>query len=1114
MKFYKLNIIFVFVAAVLATTFFGCVDELPLPDTAIGEGEARVTATVSFNPLVSALDRKSRATAGNALKNINTLTVVVYDKQKRLYKIFYNAQLNPKVDIDGNEDMPQDSAKYEHDRAEETTAKATVTFPEALPFGKYYIYAIANVDEKYINTFSVSDPEKLKKISYQWNSDNITANGQMFGYFTNKDDEQSYGFDAPVSIVNNTHTELHAWVKRLASKVTVVYDGSGLHQGVTVYIHKVTIKDIPEYCTLGEFNSPHNTDSLIADGESIYYAYNENVDGMVDSDLYPDVSQFEHWMPIRKAYKPKGAFTIGADNDTVYHSEAAHALYFYENMQGNYEGQAAYDKRQFADSVGSNINKPGQPGYKDNIRYGTYIEVEGFYDSNNPLNISSGKIKYRFMLGKNTTFNYNAERNYHYKLTLKFKGWANQPDWHIDYEQEDPSVNVPKQYYVSYLYNHKSMFPVRLIGDVTDFKVEIVENNWAPYDSTQVDSVPPALVGNASDYLSFKWNKWAYVCTENGWNKDEDKNGGYFNGVRSPWLGFLSLTVPYDSETAQLPTNLFDDPINNFYSSFSQNYLKQYYEASGDKGWGTFKNDIPQNKRTFIENGVITASHNSGNNAFEITEAPDKSKTVKFPLWTRPKTMIYISGFTGNNPYDTYQRKAKLKVTAKFHREAKGDTTITKYVPIYQVRRVVNPKAVWRKWDAKDRFHVVLMRREDPKPETKYKAFESDGEWRASISVGNSEFIELQPGQGARSEGRYIYGNTGSNIDFYIKFNGVGSADNTACALVEVEYHGFTCKHTIFVRQGYNRALAIDDTGTKWSSFSLYSCGNGEKNAAGRYNAVVTANPIALGTFFKRGNLKRGVLIDNNNTYSPLKPIGEGSFDLSNGESLPWDSIKGDISADFSGWGRLEATVNGVKREYRLPTYDEFKALMQHDFGFGIMYGDGADETQSDPSIAHGFQDAGNETKESEKGMRGVIIYNKSNANQIFFPVGKNGIGRRTIAALPDDKNYPGYLRYGGVWWLLDVTRFNEYAVEANGGVAAPEGKPTVANRLRPIPYNMPASPGAIYWIDKMVGKAPAWDMNYFDMNVNQYDEAVLGSGHGGGDALPIKMIYVGDIKE
>lgn len=46
--------------------------------------------------------------------------------------------------------------------------------------------------------------------------------------------------------------ELHSWIRRAASKVTIAYDGSGLEDGVFIYLKSVTIKDIPQKCYLGK----------------------------------------------------------------------------------------------------------------------------------------------------------------------------------------------------------------------------------------------------------------------------------------------------------------------------------------------------------------------------------------------------------------------------------------------------------------------------------------------------------------------------------------------------------------------------------------------------------------------------------------------------------------------------------------------------------------------------------------------------------------------------------------------------------------------------------------------------------------------------------------------
>jgi AGZA family xanthine/uracil permease-like MFS transporter len=87
--------------------------------------------------------------------------------------------------------------------------------------------------------------------------------------------------------------------------------------------------------------------------------------------------------------------------------------------------------------------------------------VKAHYENKNEEIVSSGDITYRFMLGKDITIDYNAERNYHYKLTLFFKYDANDVDWRIEYKEE-PGIYVPNPEAGAY-----SLLPAGFIS--TDF---------------------------------------------------------------------------------------------------------------------------------------------------------------------------------------------------------------------------------------------------------------------------------------------------------------------------------------------------------------------------------------------------------------------------------------------------------------------------------------------------------------------------------------------------------------------------------------------------------------------------------------------------------------------
>ena len=89
---------------------------------------------------------------------------------------------------------------------------------------------------------------------------------------------------------------------------------------------------------------------------------------------------------------------------------------------------------------------------KDNMPYGTYIEVQGVL----PLRQrgTGGNRPYRIPVScwvktprQTTTRNATID----YKLTLKFNRFANDADWHIEYEEENPDILVPEPYYISYL---------------------------------------------------------------------------------------------------------------------------------------------------------------------------------------------------------------------------------------------------------------------------------------------------------------------------------------------------------------------------------------------------------------------------------------------------------------------------------------------------------------------------------------------------------------------------------------------------------------------------------------------------------------------------------------
>lgn len=408
----KQNILISIIITFTVYILSGCNDELIINTTQVGEGEAIITASMEFDPMIPAIDN-TRGSSGDALDKITSLHVIVYDSVsgEKLYnwKIDNFNTTYPKVDENNTEG---------NETGNESPIKVTFDFPERIPFGTYYIYAVANIPDLFDDPKVIETRDNLKGMLLTWDNKDISKNGQMIGYFTSANQAN----DEKI-IINKNNESLHSWLRRVASKVTVAYDGSNLNDGVKIYPISASIKDIPAVCYLGNDYGVSDKRWLIAEGDEIKYIEGEYIPGdEAFFNKYTDDLIISNKSDI-----------IGSD-----HSEKDESLFFFENMQGVHNDK---DKRQQKKDENPNELKYN---FKDGVELGTYIEVVAYYVSTNIEKPGEGIIKYRFMLGKDIKFDYNAQRNHHYKLTLKFNKFANDPDWHIVYENPVLTVTEPK----------------------------------------------------------------------------------------------------------------------------------------------------------------------------------------------------------------------------------------------------------------------------------------------------------------------------------------------------------------------------------------------------------------------------------------------------------------------------------------------------------------------------------------------------------------------------------------------------------------------------------------------------------------------------------------------
>lgn len=1087
-----------------------CTDDLLYDPTVIGEGEAAITADLNFYEISSRLESRAvtGGTPGNEIGAINSVCVLAYDLEGNLVKKYFGNDLE---DYDykpaDNTSSPSDAINGGEHQAEAATGRATfkigVTKVEnRLPFGKYRIYAVANMGD--LADYDLSTEEKLHSIRLKWDAGNIGANNQMFGYFTEHQatEHASEGFIGKELVINNTSVSLHSWVKRAVSKVTVAFDGRGLKENIWIFVKSVEIKDIPDSCYLANYN-PGDPSALTAgdrgvelplvtEGQKITYH---------DGDTYNSDSWEE--------YISKGHPILGYDTEKAFdsslsyeqrlaaqHTESVNALYFFENMQGKGKEGTASDKRQQVNDEDKKDHVTSYPegidtttvAWKDAKPHGTYIEVKAYYRSLNPGDPGQGDIIYRFMLGKDVTLDYNAQRNYHYKLTLRFNGYANDVDWHIDYKKEDRKIQNPNPYYISYLYNHSMMLPLDIdAGSATIKKLElkIESNNWAPLNASGGVSTTPG-----ADTYALYWNKM-------------DNPAAY------PYNGFLSLqetdsTVITGGEIIKIDAN------------------SAYYNSDPKRGERTYTSFAESEK-------TIAQALEDGEMHVQLKNDGDGNHYVlNIPMWTRAKQLIKETAYTGNNPFVAYQREAKVKVLAIL---SDGDTLTTgittnngsqsgEPISIRQVRRIVNPKGVYRRADNNNDFQVVLSILPSEESTT-FKPLASEGPWRAYVirdtqrgeendnwddangtihlkgGVGtDTGSIVIKDKNGKSRTYQTIEGATGSNMDFTIKFNGKTiSEDSPNHAIIRVEYHNYTCYHLIFVRQGYGADDLIEG-GAKWMASNNIS------------NGVVGKSPLDEGSLFKFGNWDQPIAASNNvnskSTWTNVVPndfinnaADEKELVLATSGTAVWDSIK--YKTTDGGWeNSIQKPSNnefGEQTGMRVASQADYATLYSGknpdiEQGYGVLYGDDSSTTLTKLNDVYGYMADGD--KAVDKGMRGCFVYNYRTGKNLFFPIGASGYGHR-INSIKDASGTvrKGLLRYNSSiyrWGYFNTTASKRY----------PDG----VNDC-PLFFDTFRRPGAIYWYNKPVstslnaekGSIVGWDINYFTFDFFQISSGNVANG-------------------
>ncbi len=1058
------------------------------------EGETLVNFNIDYEPF-SGQNLDTRGIPGKTMDKLDDLTLVAYDRYGNLMDGF-PVEITPKdhgLVVTNQKRDPENASNGQ--LGEKETKRAN--FAMQLPYGSYYIYAVSNIGsrnnsgELVVSSYSMLTSDKMKEIvatreklldyATEWDETNPYNNFQMFGYFCNDALERAPhtatgANDVKVSIDRSGLT-IHSWMRRSCSKVTIDINGEELSNNVVVRIRRATIHDIPTTCKLGRPNTPASISQLYSYKDNKYRPTRLNTGNQIS---YTSSTDHTQWPMITK---DKPTFLTNP------HEENAESLFLYENMQGDSE-----DKE-------NKLQKPTPEGFvsgasemKDLMPYGSYIEVEGYYSYSAAGEAHEGPIYYRFMLGKNVTNNFDVERNYHLKLTMKLRGRGNDVDWHIEYDRNN-GFEWKDPYYVSYLYNQSSTIHFRYTPDegkeVDHIDAQIICNGWWADDNSDGgrfvtaynEQYPfvgePNMVNN-----TFTW-KQGILYGQNNVAEDKAYLGAQYEKVvgKPKFIGNGFLSLFADDQVVENFERMNGNGMPTVVQSgWTGNDCNKY--INDRLFYGLTNNEDQSFRRFYVTNkGSFIQDTDDEREKYTVDESDDHSLRVNIPVFTRPKNLLKVSGYGGNNPNEGSERTAYILFSVYY----KGNNTSTpdgkQIMRVKQVRRLTNPTGIYRSYNNNEGFSVELVHKETPVASA-FTSFNSDGPWMAEV-LGSSNFITLN--------GRTtVSGNDGTPIKFDVRFNRMNQNKTIRNAIIRIRYHNYTCVHLIFVRQGYG-SQQLKEGGAEWHTLNMI------------HENLEASDPRDEGSLFKYGAWDMGIDVMSNGLNwaynSPLLDAGTfKSKATPAANSLYLATATGDVVRNANGtpkgysWTDFYGTMNGYTgQKIGLPSITNMKQLFANSelypstikHAFGVLYADGATTVQKEYKDAFNYNrhDAGTE----KRGMRGLFVYNwddsRSSSNtfnfrNVFFPIGRAGFGNRRSNDAGD----------GNVWNSVHGTL--RYAAGRDGEM------PNSISPFQPLFYDLYRREGAIYWAalpddrvqdvaNDIIDNALGLDINYYTFDVN-----------------------------
>ena len=181
------------------------------------------------------------------------------------------------------------------------------------------------------------------------------------------------------------------------------------------------------------------------------------------------------------------------------------------------------------------------------------------------------------MLGKDAVNNFDLVRNHHYKITMRFKGYGNDVDWHIEYAEKYLDATYPEDVN----YQGKFFSPDLNYNDLPNAGHTFDDQNVITVTSFETDGTTNVWIEPEITYIYYSHND----KTDN-WEIDDSTSGWLTTTVGAPSEDNSQKPYTFVAFMTQ-PTST---TINNLFPQIEKGSESTPYNLSNEYGGSTVEN--------------------------------------------------------------------------------------------------------------------------------------------------------------------------------------------------------------------------------------------------------------------------------------------------------------------------------------------------------------------------------------------------------------------------------------------------------------------------------------------------------------------------------------------